>query len=36
VALSAGVEGQSVRVRTPAGRTVTGRAAGDRVVEVLL
>lgn len=36
VALSAGVEGQSVRVRTPGGRTVTGRAAGDRVVEVLL
>jgi flagella basal body P-ring formation protein FlgA len=36
VALSAGLEGQSVRVRTPGGRTVTGRAVGDRVVEVLL
>ena len=36
VALSAGLDGQSVRVRTPGGRTVTGRAVGDRVVEVLL
>jgi flagella basal body P-ring formation protein FlgA len=36
VALSAGLEGQSVRVRTPAGRIVTGRAVGDRLVEVIL
>jgi flagella basal body P-ring formation protein FlgA len=36
VALTVGLEGQSVRVRTAGGRTVTGRAVGDRLVEVLL
>ena len=35
-ALSPGVEGQLVRVRTEGGRTVSGRATGERQVEVLL
>lgn len=35
-ALSPGVEGQLVRVRTEGGRTVSGRATGERLVEVLL
>lgn len=35
-ALSAGLDGQTVRVRFENGRTVTGRAVGDRRVEVLL
>ncbi len=36
VALSPGLEGQAVRVRTENGRTVHGVAVGDRRVEVLL
>ena len=36
VAMNPGLEGQTVRVRTENGRVVTGRAAGDRRVEVLL
>lgn len=36
VAMSPGLDGQTVRVRTESGRLVTGRAAGDRRVEVLL
>lgn len=35
-ALSPGLEGQLVRVRTESGRTVSGRATGERLVEVLL
>jgi flagellar basal body P-ring formation protein FlgA len=35
-ALNAGLEGQSVRVRTESGRVVSGVASGDRVVEVPL
>jgi len=35
-ALSPGLEGQDVRVRFENGRTVTGRASGDRRVEVRL
>ncbi len=35
-ALSHGVEGQAVRVRTSGGRLLSGRATGDRVVEVML
>lgn len=35
-ALNAGLDGQTVRVRFENGRTVTGRAVGDRRVEVLL
>lgn len=35
-ALTAGLEGQPVRVRFENGRTVTGRASGDRRVEVSL
>lgn len=36
VALSPGLEGQPVRVRTDSGRTVTGVATGERRVEVAL
>lgn len=36
VALSPGLEGQPVRVRTESGRTVNGVAVGERRVEVLL
>jgi flagellar basal body P-ring formation protein FlgA len=36
VALSPGLEGQPVRVRTEGGRTVTGVPTGERRVEVLL
>jgi flagella basal body P-ring formation protein FlgA len=36
VAMNPGLEGQTVRVRTESGRVVTGRATGDRRVEVLL
>ncbi|XHS76709.1 flagellar basal body P-ring formation chaperone FlgA [Burkholderiaceae bacterium UC74_6] len=35
-ALSPGIEGQDVRIRLENGRTVTGRAVGERQVEVLL
>ena len=35
-ALGAGLEGQEVKVRMESGRTVTGRAVGERRVEVLL
>lgn len=35
-AMTAGLEGQAVRIRFESGRTVTGRAVGDRQVEVLL
>jgi flagella basal body P-ring formation protein FlgA len=35
-ALNPGLEGQMVRVRTEGGRTVTGRATADRLVEVEL
>ncbi|MGM9483906.1 flagellar basal body P-ring formation chaperone FlgA [Roseateles sp. NT4] len=35
-ALSAGVEGQEVRVRFESGRVVSGRAVGERRVDVLL
>lgn len=35
-AMTAGLEGQVVRIRFESGRTVTGRAVGDRQVEVLL
>jgi flagella basal body P-ring formation protein FlgA len=35
-ALNAGLEGQSVRVRTESGRVVTGTAAGERQVELSL
>jgi len=35
-ALSAGVEGQDVRVRFESGRTASGRAVGERKVELLL
>jgi flagella basal body P-ring formation protein FlgA len=35
-ALSPGLEGQLVRVRTEGGRTVSGRATGDRLVELRL
>ena len=35
-ALSPGIEGQDVRIRLENGRTVTGRAVGERHVEVLL
>lgn len=35
-ALGPGVEGQSTRVRTEGGRVVSGRASGQRQVEVLL
>lgn len=35
-ALSAGLEGQSVRVRTGNGKVVVGRPVGDKVVEVTL
>ena len=33
-ALSHGIEGQAVRVRTDGGKVVTGQAAGERRVEV--
>jgi flagella basal body P-ring formation protein FlgA len=33
-ALAPGLEGQLVRVRTEGGRVVSGRAKGDRMVEV--
>jgi len=36
VALTPGLEGQAVRVRTESGRVVTGMAAGDKLVEVSL
>ena len=36
VALSPGIEGQSARVRTEAGRVVTGTATGERRVELSL
>lgn len=36
VALSHGIEGQSVRVRMEGGRTVTGVATGERRVELVL
>ena len=36
VAVSPGVEGQPVRVRTENGRMLTGRATGERTVEVML
>ncbi|MBL8328427.1 MAG: flagellar basal body P-ring formation protein FlgA [Rubrivivax sp.] len=36
VALSAGIDGQAVRVRTESGRTLSGIATGDRRVEVPL
>lgn len=36
VALTAGVDGQSARVRTESGRVVTGVAAGHRLLEVRL
>jgi len=36
VALSAGIEGQSVRIRTESGRLVTGTPTGVRQVEVTL
>jgi flagellar basal body P-ring formation protein FlgA len=36
VALSPGLEGQAVKVRTEGGRTVTGLATGQRRVEVAL
>lgn len=36
LAMTAGLEGQAVRIRFESGRTVTGRAVGDRQVEVLL
>ena len=36
VALTPGIEGQPVRVRTEAGRTIVGVATGERRVEVLL
>jgi len=35
-ALTAGVEGQTARVRTESGRIVTGMASGDRLLEVRL
>jgi flagellar basal body P-ring formation protein FlgA len=35
-ALSPGIEGQPVRVRTASGRIVTGRATGERLVELAL
>jgi flagella basal body P-ring formation protein FlgA len=35
-ALAPGIEGQDVRIRLENGRTVTGRAVGERQVEVLL
>jgi flagella basal body P-ring formation protein FlgA len=35
-ALSAGTEGSPVRVRTASGRIISGRAVGDRQVEVML
>jgi len=35
-AVTAGLEGQDVKIRFENGRTVTGRAVGDRRVEVLL
>jgi flagella basal body P-ring formation protein FlgA len=35
-ALSPGIEGQDVRIRLENGRTITGRAVGERRVEVLL
>ena len=35
-ALSAGIEGQDVRVRFESGRTASGRAVGERRVELLL
>lgn len=35
-ALSPGIEGQAVRVRTDAGRVVTGQAVGERRVELAL
>jgi len=35
-ALSHGLEGQPVRVRTTSGRVINGRAVGDRQVEVVL
>jgi flagella basal body P-ring formation protein FlgA len=35
-ALNAGLEGQTVRVRTESGRVVTGTAAGERQVELAL
>jgi flagella basal body P-ring formation protein FlgA len=35
-AMAAGLEGQDVKIRFESGRTVTGRAVGDRRVEVLL
>lgn len=35
-ALSPGLEGQAVRVRTSSGRVLSGRASGDRQVEVML
>ena len=35
-ALSHGIEGQPVRVRTSSGRVLSGRATGDRQVEVML
>lgn len=36
LALSHGLEGQPVRVRTSSGRVLTGRATADRLVEVVL
>ena len=35
-ALAAGVEGQSVRVRTESGRVVSGVPVAERLVEVVL
>ena len=35
-AMNPGLEGQPVRVRTAGGRVISGRASGDRAVEVLL
>ena len=36
VALNPGIEGQSVRIRTESGRTVTGTPTGLRQVEITL
>ena len=36
VAVSPGIEGQSVQIRTESGRTITGKPVGQRLAEVLL
>jgi hypothetical protein len=36
VAITPGIEGQSARIRTESGRTITGKPVGQRLAEVQL